>query len=102
VLVRLCFQRFALVAVITVAIVLIGRPSCAQAMVGDVPGMPSMESGGSDPGGGPGGSSGGGGGGSGSPPPSSTPEPTTLLSGLMGFGLVGAFVAKKRGVGFAV
>jgi hypothetical protein len=96
--VRFTFSRFALIAGVSVAIALSCLPSCAQALVGDVPGMPKMESGGGNDPGGSGGSSGGGGGSQspGSPTPSSTPEPTTLLSGLLGLGVVGAFVAKKR------
>jgi hypothetical protein len=78
-----------------------GNPAAAMAalilLVGDVPGMPQTDS--SDPmsitgltntGGG----SSSGGGGPGSPP--DTPEPTALLSGLLGFGLTGAYAFCRR------
>jgi hypothetical protein len=94
----LSMKRIVLTAILGTAAALAGLPSCAQAMVGDVPSMPTLEqtttttSGGGlpdtfnviPPGSGPG------------SPPSSTPEPPALLSGLLGIGLLGAYVVICR------
>ena len=89
-------KRIVLAAVLGAAAALAGMPSRASAMVGDIPSMPTTEqtttvtSGGGSPG-----TSSGTPPGSGSPP-SSTPEPTALLSGLLGIGLMAAYVGICR------
>jgi hypothetical protein len=89
-------KRIVLAAILGTAATLAGMPSCARAMVGDVPSMPTLEqtttvtSGGSTD------TSGGTSPGSGSPPPTSTPEPSAFLSGLLGIGLLAAYLTIYR------
>ncbi len=86
------FRHFMLAAGLSVLVVLAGTPSFAQAMVGSVPGMPTMDP--NDPGPGP---TGGGPPPSGdTPPPSATPEPSALFTGMLGFGLFGAYLIVCR------
>jgi hypothetical protein len=91
-------KRTVLAGFLGTAFVLAGTPSFAYAMVGDVPSMPAVEHHDPLPGNGIGGPPDmGGGGSSGSGLPPATPEPTTLVSGLLGFGLMGAYVVVCRG-----
>lgn len=99
-------KRIVLVLILVATAELVLMPSCAFAMVGDVPSMPQVEqtnqgtSGGNTSGGtsssSPGGTSGSTSTGSGSP--ATTPEPSALLSGLLGLGLLCAYEAICRGV----
>jgi PEP-CTERM motif len=88
------------VVILSAAAELVVWTSCARAMVGDVPAMPQTEQTTSVTGGG--GSSGGSSGGTtgststGSGSPATTPEPSALLSALLGLGLLGAYRARCR------
>ena len=89
-------KRIVLAAILGTAVTLAGMPSCARAMVGDVPSMPTVEQTTTvTSGGGSTDTSSGTPPGSGSPP-SSTPEPSALLSGLLGIGLLAAYLTVCR------
>jgi hypothetical protein len=95
------WKRCLIPVLAAVIVALIGMPTRVYALVGDVPAMPKSES--SDPGSMNGSSTTGGGSSSGDPSsgggstsPPAAPEPTALLTGLLGCGLTGAYALYRR------